>query len=184
MWKKWCHIIEQWSSIYILVAHIWNRLQALSLHFWTGQPTLASFNLKMLSTMVLISGRWHKSLRLLSTFEYKVSTYSWLLQKKTCKTGMFRFSRHFTTIDVLKCDRGSIETFYRFTKWRLPPGSLHSQRHWAIDAIFQDIHCKPFPGNHGDRSNNGHIPSIISTTAQISILQSKVALQSTSLFFK
>ena len=50
--------------------------------------------------------------------------------------------------------------------------------------VFQDIHCKPFPGNHGDRSNNGHIPSIISTTAQISILQSKVALQDASLFFK
>ena len=50
--------------------------------------------------------------------------------------------------------------------------------------VFQDIHCKPFPGNHGDRSNNGHIPSIISITAQVVISQSKVALQNTSLFFK
>ena len=134
MWKKWCHIIDQWGSSYILVAHIWNRLQALSLHFWTGQPTGASFSLEMLSTMVLISGRRHKCLRLLSTFAFKVSTYSGLFQKKTGKTGMFHFSRHFATIDVLKCDWWSIEIFYRFTRWRLPPGSLHSQRHWAIDA--------------------------------------------------
>ena len=50
--------------------------------------------------------------------------------------------------------------------------------------VFQDIHCKPFPWNHGDRTNNGHIPSIISITAQVVISQSKVALQNTSLFFK
>ena len=137
--------------------------------------------------MVLISGRWHKSLRLLSTLAYKVSTYSGLFQKRQVRQVCFTSLVISPPLMFLSATDGqsrySIDS--QDDDHRQAPFIVKDiEQLMPTCLVFQDVHCKPFPGNHGDRSHNGHIPSIISTTAQIVISQSKVALQDTSLFFK
>ena len=125
-----------------------------------------------------IVNKWHKCLRLLPAFAYKGSTQSWLFQKNTCKKGMCHLCLIISPpllFASAASGQFSHEIFYRFKRYWLLPGFLHSSS--------QDIeHASP--SKTFTARNNEHIPSIISITAHISVSESKVALQNTSLFFK